>query len=216
MQNSFGLRARKKQQTRLAISDIATRMFIARGFDKVTVAEVAEAANVSVNTIFNYFSTKEELFFDRAEDAIEETSRIVRERRPGESPIDALYRTYRQTLKRPGSLFGGRDIRPFFATIEASPALLLHVGRLFDESEERLARTLMAETAASPDDPTPRAVAALIISQLRMVASEFRARLLRDESAAKIRAALLRATDRSFDLLQKGVGQYAIRGGVKS
>ena len=68
--------------------------------DRVTIAEVAEAANVSVNTIFNYFSTKEELFFDRAEEVIDEPCRIVRERRPGESVVDALRRSFREAIKK--------------------------------------------------------------------------------------------------------------------
>src|SRR5262245_10030705 len=91
-----GLRERKKQATRLAISEVATRMFIERGFDQVTVAEVADAAGVSANTIFNYFSTKEELFFDRSAEVEDAPSRIVRERRAGESVIDAVARTMRE------------------------------------------------------------------------------------------------------------------------
>jgi AcrR family transcriptional regulator len=64
-----GLRERKKAETRQAISDVATRLFEARGFEAVTVAEIAAAANVSAKTVFNYFPAKEDLFFD-AEDAV--------------------------------------------------------------------------------------------------------------------------------------------------
>src|SRR4051812_39575192 len=66
-----GLRERKKAATRQAISDIATRLFERRGFEHVTVAEIAEAANVSVKTVFNYFGSKEELFFDREEELLQ-------------------------------------------------------------------------------------------------------------------------------------------------
>src|SRR4051794_37232709 len=65
-----GLRAFKKARTRLAISDVATRLFVEHGFEHVTVAQIAEAAEVSTKTVFNYFTSKEELFFDRAEDVI--------------------------------------------------------------------------------------------------------------------------------------------------
>jgi AcrR family transcriptional regulator len=207
-----GLRERKKQQTRLAISDIATKLFIQRGFDRVTVAEVAAAANVSVNTIFNYFSTKEELFFDRGEELEEEPSRIVRERRPGESALEAIERVYRQMFKgQTGLLFRSTNIKPFLATIEASPALRLRERLLFDQSEQRLTRTLIAETGAKPDDPTARTVAALITSVSWMLVMEFRTRLLRDEPEAKIRTALLRTGDRAFELLRASIGDYARR-----
>ena len=62
MTNEKGLRERKKLATRRAISDIATGLFMERGFDNVTVAEVAEVANVAKMTVFNYFPRKEDLF----------------------------------------------------------------------------------------------------------------------------------------------------------
>jgi AcrR family transcriptional regulator len=208
-----GLRERKKQQTRQTISDIATGLFMLRGFDQVTLAEVAEAANVSVNTIFNYFSTKEELFFDRAEEVLEEPSRIVRERHRGESVVDAMYRAGRESLRAPDGVFNRASyVKPFFATVEASPALKLHVRALFDESEDRLTRTLAAETHAGPEDPTPRAVASMLIGQQRMLLNEFITRLLRDESDTKIRAALQRTLDRGYALIRSGASHYGIKG----
>jgi AcrR family transcriptional regulator len=203
-----GLRERKKLQTRLAISDIATRMFIERGFDQVTVAEVAKAADVSVNTIFNYFSTKEELFFDRAEEVEEEPSRIVRERRPGESALEALRRVYLHAMKANSGLFQAKRLRPFVATIEASPALKLRERLLYDQGEQRLVRTLIAETGADPDDPTARVVAALVTGVQWMLIQELRTRLLRGESEPKIRAALLRSFNRAVDLLGPSLGDY--------
>ena len=63
-----GLRERKRLRTRREISDVATRLFVERGFERVTLAEIAEAADVSVKTIFNHFGSKEELFFDRVDE----------------------------------------------------------------------------------------------------------------------------------------------------
>ena len=85
-----GLRERKKQQTREAISDIATGLFIDRGFEPVTLAEIAEAAQVSVKTIFNYFGSKEELFFDRADDVLAELRRTITEREAGRTITEAF------------------------------------------------------------------------------------------------------------------------------
>ena len=68
MPDQQGLRERKKRATHQAISNVATGLFLERGFDEVTVAEIAEAANVAKMTVFNYFPRKEDLFFDREEE----------------------------------------------------------------------------------------------------------------------------------------------------
>ena len=94
------------------------------------------------------------------------------------------------------------------ATIEASPALKRRERLLYDQSEQRLVRTLIAETKATPDDPMPRVMAALLTSVQWMLFQEFRARLLREESEPKIRAALLRHAQRAFEVLESGCGNY--------
>ncbi len=79
----MGLRERKKAKTRVQISDIATKLFLDRGFDEVTVAEVARAANVSVKTVFNYFGAKEDLLFDREPEWLASIDALVEGRGPG-------------------------------------------------------------------------------------------------------------------------------------
>lgn len=207
-----GLRERKKQQTRLAISQVATRLFIERGFDSVTMAEVAEAAEVSVNTIFNYFSTKEELFFDRGEEVKEATARIVRERAPGESILDALERALTRLSLEDGGLFNTVRVKAFLQAIDASPALRSRQRLLMDESEQRLAQALRTETQADASDPTPALVAALITGLEWSLIQELRARLLCDESEAEIRAGLQQTLSRGLTLLRSGVGGYGVRG----
>src|SRR4051812_1442091 len=86
-----GLREAKKARTRLAISDVATRLFAARGFEQVTIAQIAEASDVSIKTVFNYFPTKEDLFFDRAEELMEGLLATVRERPEGTTIAAALH-----------------------------------------------------------------------------------------------------------------------------
>src|SRR5262245_49663322 len=85
-----GLRERKKALTRQAISDVATRLFMERGFEAVTVAEVAEAAGVSIKTVFNYFGSKEELFLDREAEVRAAIVAAVTERPAGTSVTAAL------------------------------------------------------------------------------------------------------------------------------
>jgi AcrR family transcriptional regulator len=206
-----GLRERKKAATRLAISDIATRLFVERGFDRVTVAEVAAAADVSVNTIFNYFATKEDLFFDRAEDVGNEVSRVVRERAPGESAVEALRRRLRDLLEgEPVDLFRP-SVRRFAATIEQSPALQARERRLVDDGEQRLAETLAAESGAPPGDPTARAVAAMLGGVLWLLVQELRAQLLAGAPPEEARAALLALGERGFALLEAGCRDYCVR-----
>src|SRR4051795_7280322 len=85
-----GLRARKKEQTRRLIADTARRLFAERGFDAVTVAEVARAADVAEKTVFNYFATKEDLFYSGMEAFEDRLLGAIRDRAPGESVIAAF------------------------------------------------------------------------------------------------------------------------------
>src|SRR5881398_1947441 len=92
MSQEPGLRERKKQRTREQIAETARRLFVERGFDRVTVAEIARAADVSEATVFNYFPTKEDLVYWRLETFEEELLEAVRGREPGESFLAAFGR----------------------------------------------------------------------------------------------------------------------------
>src|SRR5438045_7062206 len=92
MADQPGRRERKKQQTRERIAETARRLFAERGFGRVTVAEIARAADVSEQTVFNYFPTKEDLVYWRLGAFEEELLRAVREREPGESALAAFRR----------------------------------------------------------------------------------------------------------------------------
>src|SRR3954454_1504089 len=92
MSQTLGLRERKKERTRQLISDAARRLFAERGFEAVTVAEVATAAEVSEATVFNYFATKEDLLYSRLEEFEEELLGAIRDRPPGESIVAAFGR----------------------------------------------------------------------------------------------------------------------------
>ncbi|MGI4764445.1 MAG: TetR/AcrR family transcriptional regulator, partial [Janthinobacterium lividum] len=83
-------RSRKRLATRQSISDAATRLFFERGFDRVTVEEIAEAADVGRMTVFNHFPRKEDLFFDQDQEARDMFLDAVRRHAPGIGPIEAL------------------------------------------------------------------------------------------------------------------------------
>jgi AcrR family transcriptional regulator len=206
--DSLGLRERKKLKTRLAISDVATRLFITRGFDAVTIAEVARAAEVSVNTVFNYFTTKEELFFDRGPELQEAMARIIRERKRGESPLAALRRAFRRLVKGEVGPTLSVRLKPFIATIDASRALQAHARLLGEQYEQHLAETLIAESSRSPRDvATARALAAMITGVQSLLVREVRERVMAEDSEEDIRAALSRLGERSFELLLAAMGE---------
>src|ERR687889_2752123 len=122
-----GLRERKKQQTRQLIADTARRLFAERGFDAVTVVEVARAADVSEATVFNYFPTKEDLLYSGLEAFEEELMSAIRDRAPGESVLDAFARF----VLRPRGLLAARAgddaaerLVAITRVITESPALL--------------------------------------------------------------------------------------------
>src|SRR5271168_1795879 len=95
---SSGLRERKKRRTRQQISDVATSLFVARGFDHVKVSEIAAIVGVSEKTVYNYFPTKESLVFDRADEGIARLAAALREREAGESPAKAVLRALGEDL----------------------------------------------------------------------------------------------------------------------
>lgn len=114
-----GLRARKKARTRDAIADAAISLFLARGFDQVSVADIAAAAEVSKPTLFRYFTAKEDLVLHRIADHHGEAARVVRDRPPAISPLTALHRHFRAGLDRRDAITGLNDHPEVLAYPEA-------------------------------------------------------------------------------------------------
>ncbi|AWS44718.1 TetR/AcrR family transcriptional regulator [Streptosporangium sp. 'caverna'] len=209
---SEGLRERKKRETRERISDIATGLFLMRGFDNVTVAEVARAADVSVNTVFNYFPTKEDLLFDRQEEVESLPGKVVRERKPGESALEALRRDFLDALDTRHHRYGfheGSDT--FHRMLSASPSLNARLREMDEAREQSLAGTLADEIDADPDDLAPAFVAAQICAVLRRLTSYAVQRMLAGEAVDAIAPDLRHRAHQAFDLLESGIGDYGVR-----
>ncbi|MDP9842006.1 TetR/AcrR family transcriptional regulator [Streptosporangium lutulentum] len=209
---SEGLRERKKRETRARISDIATGLFMMRGFDNVTVAEVARAADVSVNTVFNYFRTKEDLLFDRQEEVEDLLGKVVRERKSGESAIEALRRDFLDALDTGHHRYGlheGSDA--FTRMLNASPSLNARLREMGEARERSLAGTLSDETDTDPDDLAPAFAAAQICAVLRALMAYAVQRMLAGETVDAIAPDLRRRADQAFDLLESGLGDYCTR-----
>src|SRR5580698_402974 len=189
-----GLRERKKAKTRLAISNVATKMFIERGFDDVTVAEVAAAADVSVATIFNYFETKEELFFDREGEVVEAQRRCILERKTGQTITSALHRGFLAAIDAGLPNLMAHDAS-FLRTIEGSSALRARARLGFEKAEILLAETIAEETEAAAGDPTPQIVAAMLVAIQRMLMESASAAALRGDAVASTKRRLRQACD---------------------
>ncbi|RQP25364.1 TetR/AcrR family transcriptional regulator [Piscinibacter terrae] len=134
MSTSSDLRTRKRLATRLAISNAATRLFIERGFDHVTVDEIAAAADVGRMTVFNHFVRKEDMFFDRDEEARELLREALRQRDPHVTPIETLRLLAHRLVaeKSPAVDFSARS-QGFVAAIEASETLKARARAIRDE-----------------------------------------------------------------------------------
>ncbi|WP_157245348.1 TetR/AcrR family transcriptional regulator [Nonomuraea typhae] len=204
-----GLRERKKRETRLRIADMAMGLFMTRGFDNVTVAEVARAADVSVNTVFNYFRTKEDLFMDRWDEVEDLPSKVVRERRPGEGIVAAFRRDFLDALDTGDWRYGLHEGADHFGRLVAdSPSLTARMRELEHATDVRLARTVEEETGADPDDLAPVIVAAQILVVTRALARTAIRRKQAGEGWAEILPDVRRQAEEAFDLLADGIGDY--------
>jgi AcrR family transcriptional regulator len=204
-----GLRAWKKERTRQTISDVATGLFMRDGFEAVTVAQIAAAAEVSVKTVFNYFPSKEDLFFDRADDVIGALCDAVVDRPAGATVLGALHRVLAdrrvpfdqagwRALRDPE---GYEGFRRFLATEEASPALRtrrLAIGELW---AARLARLFSDQLALPQGDPRAAVLAAFVISAMTLRARTLTAAMLERLSARTVERRVRAVVDEAFERL---------------
>lgn len=209
----LGLRERKKERTRRLIADTAWRLFADRGFEQVTVAEVARQAEVAVATVFNYFPTKEDLFFFRLEAFGAHLVDAVATRAAGE-PVLVAFR--RHLLSSGGLLAQVEDgdlqalerLRTVNRVIAASPALQAREQQAFARNAEALAARLAAETGAPADDLRPQVAANALIGVQRALLDYTRRRVLADEEPTRLAADVRRLSEDAFALLAQGLGDY--------
>jgi AcrR family transcriptional regulator len=204
-----GLREWKKARTRLAISDVATRLFVERGFEEVTVADIAAAAEVSVKTVFNYFSSKEELFFDRADEVIGAIADAVIERAPGTTVVGALHAVLaeRRVPFDPDGWRSLRDpegyerFRAFIAAEHAAPALRARRLVMAEAWVDRLAAVVAHELGLAAGDARARTLAALVVAVMGMRERELSAAMLEHASARQVERRVRAVVDEAFGRL---------------
>jgi AcrR family transcriptional regulator len=196
----MGLREDKKQRTRREIADTAMRLFATRGFDHVTVAEVAEAADVSEKTVFNYFPTKEDLFYDEVPAREEALRQAIRGRRPGESILASLRRL--QSGECPRMCSPGFAV--FARIIEESPALQAKELEVMARFSAALAETIQEELGV--DERDARIAAGLLVSVHRQLFRAARKQALAGRNGPAAVRRLRADLERAYQLLEHGLG----------
>ncbi|MFF4157474.1 TetR/AcrR family transcriptional regulator [Streptomyces sp. NPDC001678] len=213
-----GLRERKKRQTRQHISDIATGLFLEHGFVTVTIADIASAAEVSVNTVYNYFGSKEDLFLDREDDAVEWLASVVRGRRAGESPATAVLRALRAEVVAVSPRVGLIDgYERFMRVIEESQALR---SRVFDMRRRAtdLLTDVLTEEAAAEAEGAGGLVPALVAGQLGWIQAHvveyIQRELVAGRTAVETSRSALVLLDEIEGMLSDRLLEYGVRPAV--
>ena len=207
------LRERKKEQTRQLIADTARRLFAERGFEGVSVAEVARAADVSEATVFNYFATKEDLFYSGLEAFEEQLLGAIRERAAGESALAAFGRF----VLEPRGLMAAKDpdaverMAEFTRVIEESPALLAREQAIFAGYTDSLAALLAEETGARPGDVTPWVAANALMGVHRALVAHARRQVMAGVRNPRLLRDVRSQGRRALAALEAGLGDYAVR-----
>ncbi|MGW2568746.1 TetR/AcrR family transcriptional regulator [Streptomyces sp. NPDC001537] len=197
-----GLRERKKQRMYQEVSEVAIRLFLERGFDAVSVAEVAAAAGISKPTLFRYFPAKEDLVLHRIADHEGEAARVVAE---GPTPLVALRRHFLDGLERGDPVTGLSDhpqVLAFHSLLYGTPSLVARVYAYQQRSEAALAEALGGGLEA-------RLAAGQIVAVQRILAMENWRRIADGERVEDVRPDAVAAAERAFAVLAAGLPHLA-------
>src|SRR3954447_7270393 len=209
-----GLRERKKAQTREAIAETARRLFLEKGFEAVTVAEVAREAEVAEKTVFNYFPSKEDLFYGRLEEFEEALLDAIRGRQPGKTII-AAFRDFvtrqRGALQLQDEKEATKRLRKINRVITESPSLLARERQVLARYAESLADLIAEETRTGEGSIEPRVVASALIDVHRLLIDYVRERTLAGDAAPDIARGLRAQAKRAFGVLEQGLGDYGLK-----
>ncbi|WP_020140174.1 TetR family transcriptional regulator [Streptomyces sp. 351MFTsu5.1] len=199
MSAELGLRERKKQQTYESVSEIAIRLFLEKGFDAVSVAEVAAAAGISKPTLFRYFPVKEDLVLHRIADHEDEAARVVAESE--EAPLVALRRHFLEGLERGDPVTGLSDhpqVLAFHRLLYGTPSLVARAHGHLERQEAALAEVLGGDLDA-------RLAAGQIVAVRRVLALENWRRIAEGEPIEEVRVEAVAAAERAFGMLAGGL-----------
>ena len=186
------------------ISNAALRLFAERGFEDVTIAEIADAADVSPKTVFNYFPTKEDLVYSREEEVEQQLREAIAGRGRGQSVVDGMRRFLLDVFSRLGDKDAPEAMAVRARIINSSPALQARERTVF----EALTRVL-AELIAGEDDPRAYVAANALVGVNRALLESARRKVLAGRRGRRLVDEVLRELDESLSLLDRGLDRYA-------
>ena len=196
-------RSRKRLATRQGISDAATRLFFERGFDNVTIDEIAEAADVGRKTVFNHFARKEDMFFDRNEELSQTLREALGHRGVRVSPVEALRRVAHQLIADRSSLvefsFASQS---FMQTIEKSETLRARARASRDELAHSLAEAMKDGEILVSTDPGVLLAAALFVTTWTVAVTHAHSVFQRSRKTEDANAAFLALVDQGVSGLK--------------
>jgi AcrR family transcriptional regulator len=208
-----GLRERKKQQTRLVIAETARRLFVERGFDPVTVADVAREADVSIGTVFNYFPTKEDLFYSGMELFEARLIDAVRSRPAGEPVLATVRRVVLEGLPRLATGEAVDVIATAARVVASSRSLQAREREIVARYTEDLAALLAEETGRPAGDVEAAAVAAALMGLQRALVAHVHVSVLAGRRGGKLGAGVRSEAERAFARLEAGLRDYGVKRG---
>jgi AcrR family transcriptional regulator len=200
-------RERKKRATRETIAAAAHRLFAERGFDSVTVVEIAVAADVAEKTVYNHFATKEDLVFAGREQRLKALLARIAQRPAGMSVLDVFRATTEEAID--GLAGGGDDeVLALRRIIRGSAALQERLTLGWEEEAEALAAVIAETTGAAEDDVIPAVVGRTLVWTHRAIFRVAMTGLPADEDLEQLAARLRVAAGRAYDQLAGGLGEY--------
>jgi AcrR family transcriptional regulator len=196
MSTPFDRRSRRRLATRQAISNTATRLFFERGFDRVTVDEIAAAADVGRMTVFNYFPRKEDMFFDRDEEGREILRETLRHRDPRIAPSETLRLLAHQLVAEGSPIveFSARS-QEFIKTIEGSETLKARARAIRDEIAQVVTVALAESAGREPTDPVAQLAAGLLLATWTVALMQAHRTFRQRRGTAKAKATFLAIVD---------------------
>ncbi|MFH8344671.1 TetR/AcrR family transcriptional regulator [Streptomyces sp. NPDC018045] len=212
MAEELGLRERKKLQTERRVWRTAVELFLERGFEKVSVQEIAAAAEVSKMTVFNYYGSKEDLVLKPMEHHAGDVAQAVNTRGRGESAVAAVCRQFVEMLELRDPSVGlcdKEEVLSIRRLIVETPALLLRAYANRLHGLQQLAEVLERESGGDRMDA--QVAAGQLMAARNALINENHRRLLAGEAADAVYPDAVAAAHRAFGLVERGLGGYATR-----